>query len=264
MMTRRSRSDRHSQSWVSMSRLTPSKPFVTSAKVMRVLLDTSVFVAAVTRDTDRSDEAIELLDQIDDPLVSVLSLMELRSVLSKKKRFERDRIDAIENRVTHVLKRSIRNAGSDNPDQVVRILVQRQSRRHSTNQASYYVYSEQIGFHVNHGSTRTHATDRRCHRSDCPVSRDAPRAADDGDGRLGPYGRLERHWRDVVVVATHVGSLPVNRSRGEDICWSGRVVRRMGTERTKHSRNFDSRTLAAISPRRSSSSEANASDEMSR
>ena len=67
---------------------------------MRVLLDTNVLVAAVTRDTDRSDEAIELLDQVDDPLVSVLSLMELRSVLSKKKRFERDRIDAIENRVT--------------------------------------------------------------------------------------------------------------------------------------------------------------------
>ena len=67
---------------------------------MRVLLDTNVLVAAVTRDTDRSDEAIELLDQVNHPLVSVLSLMELRSVLSKKKRFERDRIDAIENRVT--------------------------------------------------------------------------------------------------------------------------------------------------------------------
>lgn len=67
---------------------------------MRVLLDTNVLVAAVTRDTDRSQEAIELLDQVDDPLVSVLSLMELRSVLSKKKRFERDRIDDIENRIT--------------------------------------------------------------------------------------------------------------------------------------------------------------------
>ena len=67
---------------------------------MRVLLDTNILVAAVTRDTDRSDEAIELLDQVDDPLVSVLSLMELRSVLSKKKRFERDRIEAIENRIT--------------------------------------------------------------------------------------------------------------------------------------------------------------------
>ncbi|PHQ40451.1 VapC toxin family PIN domain ribonuclease [Halorubrum persicum] len=67
---------------------------------MRILLDTNVLVAAVTRDTDRSAEAIELLDQVDDPLVSVLSLMELRSVLSKKKRFERDRIDDIETRIT--------------------------------------------------------------------------------------------------------------------------------------------------------------------
>ena len=67
---------------------------------MRVLLDTNILVAAVTRDTDRSGEAIELLDQVDDSLVSVLSLMELRSVLSKKKRFERDRIEAIEKRVT--------------------------------------------------------------------------------------------------------------------------------------------------------------------
>jgi len=32
--------------------------------------------------------------------VSVLSLMELRSVLSKKKQFERDRITQIENRIT--------------------------------------------------------------------------------------------------------------------------------------------------------------------
>ena len=67
---------------------------------MRVLLDTNVLVAAVTRDTDRSHEAIGLLDQVDSPLVSVLSLMELRSVLSKKKRFEQDRIEAIENRIT--------------------------------------------------------------------------------------------------------------------------------------------------------------------
>lgn len=34
---------------------------------MRILLDTNVLVAAVTRDTDRSDEAIELLDRVDDP-----------------------------------------------------------------------------------------------------------------------------------------------------------------------------------------------------
>ncbi|WP_256335622.1 PIN domain-containing protein [Halopenitus persicus] len=67
-----------------MLRPTPLRPFVTSANGYEDLIDTNVLVAAVTRDTNRSDEAIELLDQADDPLVSVLSLMELRSVLSKR------------------------------------------------------------------------------------------------------------------------------------------------------------------------------------
>lgn len=66
---------------------------------MKLLLDTNVLVAAVTRDTERSDEAVELLNEADDTFVSVLSLMELRSVLTKKKQFERDRIDQIENRI---------------------------------------------------------------------------------------------------------------------------------------------------------------------
>ncbi|WP_158059567.1 type II toxin-antitoxin system VapC family toxin [Halorussus halophilus] len=67
---------------------------------MRVLLDTNVLVAAVTRDTQRSDDALELLNEADDAYVSVLNLMELRSVLTKKKQFERDRIDQIEQRIT--------------------------------------------------------------------------------------------------------------------------------------------------------------------
>jgi predicted nucleic acid-binding protein len=67
---------------------------------MRVLLDTNVLVAAVTVDTKRSETAIELLNDSEYAYVSVLSLMELRSVLAKKKQFERDRIDQIENRIT--------------------------------------------------------------------------------------------------------------------------------------------------------------------
>lgn len=67
---------------------------------MKVLLDTNILVAAITVDTDRSDDAIELLNEVDDPYVSVLNLMELRSVLSKKKGFERERIDRIESRIT--------------------------------------------------------------------------------------------------------------------------------------------------------------------
>lgn len=66
---------------------------------MRLLLDTNVLVAAVTRDTERSEDAIELLNETDEAYVSVLNLMELRSVLSKKKQFERDRVDRIESRI---------------------------------------------------------------------------------------------------------------------------------------------------------------------
>jgi predicted nucleic acid-binding protein len=67
---------------------------------MKRLLDTNVLVAAVTRDTERSETAIELLNDDTETFVSVLNLMELRSVLSKKKGFDRDRIDKIEGRIT--------------------------------------------------------------------------------------------------------------------------------------------------------------------
>lgn len=62
---------------------------------MRVFVDTNVLVAVVTRDDDRYDDAVGALDE-HDAHTSVLNLMELRSVLSKKKRFERDRIESIE------------------------------------------------------------------------------------------------------------------------------------------------------------------------
>ena len=67
---------------------------------MTLLLDTNVLVAAVTRDTEHSDIAVELLNQADETYVSLLNLMELPTVLSKKKGFERDRIDQIESRIT--------------------------------------------------------------------------------------------------------------------------------------------------------------------
>ncbi|WP_254542893.1 type II toxin-antitoxin system VapC family toxin [Halomarina pelagica] len=66
---------------------------------MKLLLDTNILIAAVTRDTKRSDDAIEVLNEADETYVSVLSLMETRSVLTKKKQFERDRIDRIEARI---------------------------------------------------------------------------------------------------------------------------------------------------------------------
>jgi predicted nucleic acid-binding protein len=53
---------------------------------MKLLLDTNVLVAAVMRDTERSDTAVELLNEAEETYVSVLGLMELRSVLTKKKK----------------------------------------------------------------------------------------------------------------------------------------------------------------------------------
>jgi predicted nucleic acid-binding protein len=66
---------------------------------MKLLLDTNVLVAAVATDTERSGDAIELLNNAEEPYVSVLNLMELRSVLSKKKQFERNRVERIESRI---------------------------------------------------------------------------------------------------------------------------------------------------------------------
>ena len=67
---------------------------------MTYLLDTNILIAAVTQDSERSAAARELLNSTENLHVSILNLMELRSVLSKKKQFERDRVDQIEARIT--------------------------------------------------------------------------------------------------------------------------------------------------------------------
>jgi predicted nucleic acid-binding protein len=66
---------------------------------MRLFLDTNVVVAAVTRDTERSEAAVAALNDFDDLYTSMVNLMELRTVLAKKKRIERDRVERIEQRV---------------------------------------------------------------------------------------------------------------------------------------------------------------------
>lgn len=66
---------------------------------MKAFFDTNVLVAAVTTDTDRSQAAVELLNEPDDGYPSIVNLIELRSVLAKKKAFERDRIERIEGRI---------------------------------------------------------------------------------------------------------------------------------------------------------------------
>lgn len=66
---------------------------------MKAFFDTNVLVAAVTDDTDRSDDAVDLLNDVEEGYTSILNVMELRSVLAKKKGFERSRIDRIEDRI---------------------------------------------------------------------------------------------------------------------------------------------------------------------
>lgn len=65
---------------------------------MRCFVDTNVLVAVLTRDNGRADVATDLLN-VNEPYTSVLNLMELRSVLTKKKRFDRDRIERVESRI---------------------------------------------------------------------------------------------------------------------------------------------------------------------
>lgn len=66
---------------------------------MKAFFDTNVLVAAVTKDTGRAEEAVRVLNSIDNGYTSVLNLMEARSVLTKKKGFDRDRVDQIEDRI---------------------------------------------------------------------------------------------------------------------------------------------------------------------
>ncbi|WP_160132623.1 PIN domain-containing protein [Halococcus salsus] len=65
---------------------------------MNCFVDTNVLVAVVTAEDGRAETAVAVLNE-HETCTSVLNLMELRSVLSKKKRFERDRIEAIEDRI---------------------------------------------------------------------------------------------------------------------------------------------------------------------
>lgn len=66
---------------------------------MAVFFDTNLFVAVVTDDHDRSDEAVKLLNEVDEGYTSILNVMELRSVLAKKKAFDKRHIEAIEDKL---------------------------------------------------------------------------------------------------------------------------------------------------------------------
>lgn len=62
---------------------------------MKVLVDTNVFIASLTEEPSRGEEATELLNQDHDFCTSILNLMEIRSVMTKKKRLEQDRVEDV-------------------------------------------------------------------------------------------------------------------------------------------------------------------------
>lgn len=62
---------------------------------MKVLVDTNVFVASLTDEPARGDVATGLLNQDHDFCTSILNLMEIRSVMTKKKQVEQDRVEDV-------------------------------------------------------------------------------------------------------------------------------------------------------------------------
>jgi len=77
---------------------------------MRCFLDTNVFIAAVLDDDEA--EATALLNEDHEFLTSLLNLMELRTVLTKKHHLERDRASAIEDEVRSDVEVVVPDAGS--------------------------------------------------------------------------------------------------------------------------------------------------------
>lgn len=67
---------------------------------MKLFLDTNVFIAAVTDEPDTGAIAVDVLDGDHDFLTSMLNLMELRSVLTKKERLELSQAETIQDEIT--------------------------------------------------------------------------------------------------------------------------------------------------------------------
>jgi predicted nucleic acid-binding protein len=62
---------------------------------MRVLVDTNVLVASLTDEPSRGAVATDFLNGEHEYCTSLLNLMELRSVMTKKKRSEQERVEEV-------------------------------------------------------------------------------------------------------------------------------------------------------------------------
>jgi len=63
---------------------------------MKLFVDSNIFIAIVTDDTDRSDIARDLLNSDHEFYSSIYNVMEVRNVLATKYHFKRDRIEEVE------------------------------------------------------------------------------------------------------------------------------------------------------------------------
>lgn len=62
---------------------------------MKVFVDTNVFIASITEEPARGKIATELLNENHEFCTSILNLMEIRSVLTKKKRVEQEQVEGV-------------------------------------------------------------------------------------------------------------------------------------------------------------------------
>jgi len=62
---------------------------------MKVFVDTNVFIASITEEPARGEMATELLNENHEFCTSILNLMEIRSVLTKKKRVEQEQVESV-------------------------------------------------------------------------------------------------------------------------------------------------------------------------
>ncbi|MBP1987444.1 type II toxin-antitoxin system VapC family toxin [Halolamina salifodinae] len=62
---------------------------------MKLFIDTNVFIASITDEPGRGEIATDLLNEDYEFCTSILNLMEIRSVLTKKKRVEQEQVEEL-------------------------------------------------------------------------------------------------------------------------------------------------------------------------
>ncbi|WP_458187406.1 type II toxin-antitoxin system VapC family toxin [Haladaptatus sp. NG-WS-4] len=62
---------------------------------MKLFVDTNVFIASLTDEPTRGEIATQLLNEDHDFCTSIINLMEIRSVMTKKKHVEQERVEDV-------------------------------------------------------------------------------------------------------------------------------------------------------------------------